>query len=97
MDTPIATGTYCVGVDDADTCAFFNGETQATLVNPASGETLVLPGHESSPVLRGVVSRLKLTAYKVVAVGEAAAPRLTYREPTRRSKHKVLERNFRHG
>lgn len=44
--TPLPPGTYGLGVNDAGTCAFFSGETQATLLDPESGETLVLPGHE---------------------------------------------------
>lgn len=43
---PLPPGTYGVGVNDAGTCAFFSSETGATLLDPESGETLVLPGHE---------------------------------------------------
>lgn len=44
--TPLPPGTYGVGVNEAGTCAFFSGEAGATLLDPESGETLVLPGHE---------------------------------------------------
>ncbi|MGH1342078.1 MAG: hypothetical protein ACRBN8_11030 [Nannocystales bacterium] len=39
-------GTYGLGVNAAGTCAFFSDETQATLLDPESGEMLVLPGRE---------------------------------------------------
>lgn len=43
---PLPPETYGVGVNDAGTCVFYSGETGATLLDPESGETLALPGHE---------------------------------------------------